>query len=554
MGLFDSYFDPSTYQGGGGFIDRLLSQIGTQSQPSQGFAPSLGFPDNQPSPLDNAQYPSGPNGAPSAPATFADRFNALPNAPQPVNPSGRTFDAAQFDPATYAPNQAQPIGVGGYQMPRLGSADLFQSQVPTDVSAQSRQNDPAALPANAQPTQGGLLPMQPQPQQPQAAPQPSFLQPQHSPGGFGGAMRGIMANASGGPLGWIGGGIAGAMGMGQGTAQDQQRALLNQQYQALRPVLGDQAAMLAVINPEAGKLLISEALSNKQKFVQLKDGMGAEHPAFVSETDQTVNGQPIAEYNKQQGATSSALGNMDLTGKDYLASMPRSEANIVQQMVEGTIAPPSSFALGKQIWAARLAAAKNYDPTFDAANWSGRVAGVKDFSAGKSSEMVRSANQTLHHTDGLLNSMDALNNGDYPMKNYVGNKLNEATGGGAPTAFRLNAHAVAEEMAKVFKGANLSDTEIRTWEQNLSENMSPEQQRAAVGKLRDLLQGSLQALDEKRVASMGQMAADKAGPIIKPEGQKVLQRIDTWLSKGTGAAQGTTPAQTKTGVSWSVVQ
>ena len=168
--------------------------------------------------------------------------------------------------------------------------------------------------------------------------------------------------------------------------------------------------------------------------------------------------------------------------------------------------------------------------------------------------MVRSANQTLHHTGGLLDSMDALNNGDYPLWNRVGNAANEATGGGAPTAFRLNAHAVAEEMSKVFKGANLSDAEIKAWEQNLHENMSPEQQRAAVGKLKDLLQGSFSALDEKRVTSMGQIAADKAGPIIKPEGQRVLERIDAWLKKGTGTAQGTTPAQTKTGVNWSVVQ
>ena len=32
MGLFDGYFDPSTYQGSSGLIDRLLAQIGTQNQ------------------------------------------------------------------------------------------------------------------------------------------------------------------------------------------------------------------------------------------------------------------------------------------------------------------------------------------------------------------------------------------------------------------------------------------------------------------------------------------------------------------------------------------
>lgn len=245
---------------------------------------------------------------------------------------------------------------------------------------------------------------------------------------------------------------------------------------------------------------------------------------------------------------------MDLTGADYLSTLPKAQANTVQMMVEGKLAPPSSFALSKPYWQNMISAAKNYDPSFDATQWSGRVAGVKDFSAGKSSEMVRSANQTLHHTGQLLNSMDALNNGSYPLINKIGNAATEATGGGAPGAFRTNAHAVAEELSKVFKGNNLSDTEIKSWEQNLNENMSPEQQRTQVAKLRDLLQGSLQALEEKRQNSIGPIAADKQGPLIKPEGQAVLKRIQDWISKGTGAAQGTAPAQTKTGVNWSVVQ
>jgi hypothetical protein len=232
--------------------------------------------------------------------------------------------------------------------------------------------------------------------------------------------------------------------------------------------------------------------------------------------------------------------------------LPKAQANTVQGMVEGTIPPPSSFALSKPYWQSMIAAAKNYDPTFDAANWSGRVAGVKDFSAGKSSEMVRSANQTLHHVGALLDSMDALNNGNYPLLNRIENAGSEAMGSGAQGSFRANAHAVADEMAKVFKGAGISDSEIHAWEQNLNENMSPAQQRAQVAKLRDLLQGSLQALEEKRVNSIGQIAADKQGSLIKPEGQRVLKRIQDWISKGTGAAQGASPAETKTGVKWSV--
>src|SRR5690349_270742 len=85
MGLFDGYdFGPQGYSDGGSLISRLLSQLQTQGQ----YQPGAGYPDAQPSPLDNAQWPYGPNGAPSQ---------------------------------SYAQMQNDPIAVGNYMMPRVGS-------------------------------------------------------------------------------------------------------------------------------------------------------------------------------------------------------------------------------------------------------------------------------------------------------------------------------------------------------------------------------------------------------------------------------------------------
>jgi hypothetical protein len=80
--------------------------------------------------------------------------------------------------------------------------------------------------------------------------------------------------------------------------------------------------------------------------------------------------------------------------------------------------------------------------------------------------------------------------------------------------------------------------------------MSPEQQKAQIAKLSELLHGSLQALEEKRLAAIGPMAAEKAGPVIKQEGQKVLERIDNWL-KSNGSPQQAAPAA-KLPSGWSV--
>lgn len=129
MGLFDGFqFDPNSYDSGG-----LLAQLRQQLQT------------NQPSPLDNAQWPAGP-----------------------VNNYGQT----------------QNVALGDYQMPQFGQAP---------------QPDPAAIPPNAQPAQF-------QPQQ-QPAPQqesPGFgdhLMAGLSGFGAGGRTGGLIGALTGGASG-----------------------------------------------------------------------------------------------------------------------------------------------------------------------------------------------------------------------------------------------------------------------------------------------------------------------------------------------------------------
>jgi hypothetical protein len=81
--------------------------------------------------------------------------------------------------------------------------------------------------------------------------------------------------------------------------------------------------------------------------------------------------------------------------------------------------------------------------------------------------------------------------------------------------------------------------------------MSPEQQRTQVAKLKELLQGSLHALEEKRLSAIGPIAAEKAGPLVKDEAQRVMDRIDKWV-KGNPDTASTPAAPLKPGESKSV--
>jgi hypothetical protein len=163
-GLLDYIFDPSTYGGNGGLLSRLTPSL-SQIPQSQGF------------------------------------------------------------PQLDQPQQAQPMQVGNYQMPRVGNADLYQPQQ-------------AMTPPNAQPTQG-------QAPQMQAIPEP---------GGFGAGMRGFISNLHTGPLGAIIGGIGSAAGL-QGPAM--QRANQTARYlttkgfdPALAQTIVSDPALLRAVLPQ----------------------------------------------------------------------------------------------------------------------------------------------------------------------------------------------------------------------------------------------------------------------------------------------------------------
>jgi hypothetical protein len=227
-GLLDYLYDPSTYGGNGGLLSRIAPSLGMLPQ-SQGF----------------------------------------PQQDQQFTPSGRTFDAATFDPATYAPNQAQPIAIGGYQMPRIGGADLYQPQQ-------------AMLPPNATPTQGQMPAATTLPEQPSQATLPQFMQADQP--GFMAAHQNF--RNGGGVLSSI---IAGLTGQRSDPVAVQQQNI-RAQYEALAPIVGPKKAMLAVMNPEAGKTILAQALEKQQPtfgVIGEADGGGKAY-GFIDPTKKTV--------------------------------------------------------------------------------------------------------------------------------------------------------------------------------------------------------------------------------------------------------------------------
>ena len=207
----------------------------------------------------------------------------------------------------------------------------------------------------------------------------------------------------------------------------------------------------------------------------------------------------------QQGGTASGSSSAtnDIHGDDYLKTLSPSFAMTVKGIADGRIPMPTGFIMKTSYGQSLMNALGQYEPGFEGTNYGARAATAKAFASGKEAQAIRSLNQATQHMVVLHQKGSELNNFDSPILNYGYNTLATAAGSAKPSNFIAAAHPVAEEVSKVFKGGNLSDSEVRAWEKSLSPNMSPEQMQGALETIQSLMEGATNALNDQYKKTMG---------------------------------------------------
>jgi len=193
------------------------------------------------------------------------------------------------------------------------------------------------------------------------------------------------------------------------------------------------------------------------------------------------------------------------------------------------------------------------EPGWTQQTYAQRLAAYKSFyGGGKDQETGRALNQSAGHFRELVDQMPGLPGTQVPLFNWAKNTVDtQVLGKGTANNFIINAHALADELSRLFKQVNMSDTEIRAWESKLSPNMSQEQQQGMVRTLHGLYDEAFQALEKKRQDGLGPALAAKAPPLANAHTVENLNRIKQF---GIGTPQAAQPGVTSTGVKWSVAQ
>lgn len=229
------------------------------------------------------------------------------------------------------------------------------------------------------------------------------------------------------------------------------------------------------------------------------------NPANQTMKPATISGQPSGTGNAPGGMGQFAEAVRAGVGGDQLMKLaPPEIKNRLQAMLDGREAPPTGAGLRNPQVQALINAAHAIDPNFDETKWGIRFAQRKNYEAGgKQFQEAQALNTVSGHLVNLMKSADALDNTPIPIVNGVMNWLRQNTGDPRVDKLNTDVHAVTSELSKAYKAGHVSDSDVRAWNNNINSAKSPEQFKAVIGELNDLLRSKRETLDEGYRSAMG---------------------------------------------------
>lgn len=260
-------------------------------------------------------------------------------------------------------------------------------------------------------------------------------------------------------------------------------------------------------------------LQGQQADVQLKQAQASMYNAFGGTGAGTSSGGP------------------QLSGEQYLATLPPQTANYIKSVAEGRMPMPSGMMLKTPFGQNMLMAMSKYDPNFDAINYAARAATRKDFTSGKSADNITSLNTAMSHLGSLKRDYDTLGNGPLPdvnaAVNWAGNTFGNSRIQSGTAAVGTDAEAVAHELAKVFRATGMSEGEVNAWKEKIKDSASKAQSDTVIKGALDLMDGRLQALGERYNQGMG--TTKDVLQLLSPEAQQAYLSLKGSTGQVTGA-------------------
>ena len=494
---------------------------------------------------------------------YQDKFSRA--LAQQLAMTGGQPSAAPVAASTQAPAQAPPqvaslgslSGIGGgaalpatTPLPPPRPANLGAAPAPTQVASNDSEDD-------ATPIAGGQVAALP----PSAAPQPQAVPTAPArPAIDTQKLLAVISSPYSTPAQQQ---IATAL-LQSAMKQDQYSAPYKDQFGNVvqRAANGELKVINAAEKPESDLWQATpDGMMYNKKTGEIKQGTSGGKPFLMGEDHYggkiygtMKNGVPTPLQQQPDQGAASAPANPNLHGEEFLQTLDPGMAGQVRSIIEGRTPYPTGMLL-KTPYGERLSTyVTQADPTFEAGNATARVAARKEFLSGGPSSpagVITAGNTALQHLGDLSDAAEQLGNYNttIPGNNLLNAGKNALMAGdnAVPLArFNNTVAKYVDEATKFYRGAGGTEADIQRDIKNLSPNMSPSELRAAIDQSATLMQGKINALQDRWRKAMGPMVPDI--PIVQPESQAALSRIQQRAQPGGPAAGGDPLSQARAAI------
>lgn len=223
-------------------------------------------------------------------------------------------------------------------------------------------------------------------------------------------------------------------------------------------------------------------------------------------------------------APTGANGAAGPTGDDFLKTVPAAHAAQIKALAEGRQPFPTGMSYAKL--QPLIAAVTQYDPTFDAANYTARSKARADLTSpsGTGGKTINSLNTAIQHLGRLSDLIETEANSNIPLVNTLVNPLRTAVGSTKVTNFNAVQPQAMKEIERLWRGAGGSEGDINALKDSLNKNAGQQQQREALQEFVNLVRGKLDSTEQQRDNILGPTAG-KSVPVLFEQNKPVLEKI-----------------------------
>lgn len=188
----------------------------------------------------------------------------------------------------------------------------------------------------------------------------------------------------------------------------------------------------------------------------------------------------------------------------FLAQLDPQDAALVQSIANYEVDATKVLSLRGNERARVVALVKQFDPTFDMSLYTARANMRKAVQTGDMGKNLVSANTLIGHLEELKSAGAELGNTPFTPWNALSQSVTKTFGNPKPTRFDTARQAVADEMAKLFKGNGAaSDAEINHWLDQFNSASSQDQIDASINEAIKLMGSRVQAIRSQYDNAMG---------------------------------------------------